>query len=47
MSISEWARKQRELLRLERDEEKSQVSDTIAQLSAQVRRHGGCAGSNN
>lgn len=35
-SISEWARTQRELLKLERDEEKSQVADTIAQLSAQV-----------
>lgn len=35
--ISQWARTQRELLRLERDEEKSQVVDTIAQLPAQVK----------
>ena len=35
-SISGWARTQRELLKLERDEEKSQVADTIAKLSAQV-----------
>lgn len=38
LSINEWARTQRELLKLERDEEKSQVSDTITQLSPQVHR---------
>lgn len=36
MSINEWARAQRELLKLERDEETSQVADAIAQLTAQV-----------
>lgn len=36
MALSLWARTQRELLRLERDEEKAQVADTIAQLPAQV-----------
>lgn len=39
LSISEWARAQRELLKLERDEEISQVADTIAQLTAQVSCH--------
>ncbi|CAM9793142.1 unnamed protein product, partial [Hapterophycus canaliculatus] len=34
-SINEWARVQRELLKLERDEETSQVADAIAQLTAQ------------
>lgn len=36
LSIQGWARVQRELLKLERDEEISQVADTIAQLTAQV-----------
>lgn len=35
-TISEWTQRQRDLLRLERDEEQSQVADAIAQLSAQV-----------
>ncbi|CAM9164154.1 unnamed protein product, partial [Scytosiphon promiscuus] len=35
VSINEWARGQRELLKLERDEETSQVADAIAQLTAQ------------
>ncbi|CAN0346999.1 unnamed protein product [Pylaiella littoralis] len=34
--VHEWARVQRELLRLERDEEISQVADTITQLTAQM-----------
>lgn len=36
MTLSLWARTQRELLRLESDEEKAQVADTIAQLPAKV-----------
>lgn len=35
-SVSTWVRLQRDLLRLERDEEKAQLVDTIAQLPAQV-----------
>lgn len=35
-TVSEWAQVQRELLRLEKEEEKTQVADAIAQLSAQV-----------
>lgn len=35
-SVTEWAQTQRQLLRLERDEEKSQVADTISNLPAQV-----------
>lgn len=35
-SVTSWAQVQRDLLRLERDEEKAQIADTIAQLPPQV-----------
>lgn len=39
-SVSSWTHVQRHLLRLERDEEKASILDTIEKLPAQV---GGCA----